>query len=77
MELPEKKYRILDIFYMGINDKYFQLRSYPTNMMYLKKAVSRDINEIRSFLSEYRDIIGNVDIVYDRKRKKLSYEYYD
>lgn len=37
MELPEKKYRILDIFYMGINDKYFQLRSYPTNMMYLKK----------------------------------------
>ena len=37
MELPDKKYRILDIFYMGINDKYFKLRSYPTNMMYLKK----------------------------------------
>lgn len=39
-------------------------------MMYLKKTVSRDINEIRSFLSEYRDIIGNVDIAYDRKSKK-------
>ena len=42
-----------------------------------KKTVSRDINEIRSFLSEYRDIIGNAEIVYDRKKQKYHMEYYD
>ena len=42
-----------------------------------KKTVSRDINEIRSFLSEYRDIIGNAEIVYDRKKQKYHMVYYD
>ena len=62
--------RILDIFYMGINDKYFSTQELSYKYDVSKKTVSRDINEIRSFLSEYRDIIGNVDIAYDRKRKK-------
>ena len=50
---------------MGINDKYFS-----TQELSYKYDVSKDINEIRSFLYEYRDIIGNVDIAYDRKSKK-------
>ena len=55
---------------MVINDKYFSTQELSYKYDVSKKTVSRDINEIRSFLSEYRDIIGNVDIVYDRKRKK-------
>ena len=55
---------------MGINDKYFSTQELSYKYDVSKKTVSRDINEIRSFLSEYRDIIGNVDIAYDRKRKK-------
>ena len=83
MSRYNKIHRILDIFYMGINDKYFSTQELSYKYDVSKKTVSRDINEIRSFLSEYRDIneirsflseyrdiIGNVDIVYDRKRKK-------
>ena len=55
---------------MGINDKYFSTQELSYKYDVSKKTVSRDINEIRIFLSEYRDIIGNVDIAYDRKRKK-------
>ncbi len=55
---------------MGINDKYFSTQELSYKYDVSKKTVSRDINEIRSFLSEYRDIIGNVDIAYDRKSKK-------
>ena len=55
---------------MGINDKYFSTQELSYKYEVSKKTVSRDINEIRSFLSEYRDIIGNVDIAYDRKSKK-------
>ena len=58
------------VFYMGINDKYFSTQELSYKYDVSKKTVSRDINEIRSFLSEYRDIIGNVDIAYDRKSKK-------
>ena len=49
MELPDKKYRILDIFYMGINDKYFSTQELSYKYDVSKKTVSRDINEIRSF----------------------------
>lgn len=75
MSRYNKIYRILDIFYMGINNKYFSTRelSYKYNVSI--KTVSRDINEIRSFLFEYRDTIGNADIVYDRTRKKYHMEY--
>ena len=55
---------------MGINDKYFSTQELSYKYDVSKKTVSRDINEIRSFLSEYRDINGNVDIAYDRKSKK-------
>ena len=55
---------------MVINDKYFSTQELSYKYDVSKKTVSRDINEIRSFLSEYRDIIGNVDIAYDRKSKK-------
>ena len=58
------------VFYMGINDKYFSTQELSYKYDVSKKTVSRDINEIRSFLSEYRDILGNVDIAYDRKSKK-------
>ena len=77
MSRYNKIHRILDIFYMGLNDKYSSTQELSYKYNVSKKTVSRDINEIRSFLSEYRDIIGNAEIVYDRKKQKYHMEYYD
>lgn len=77
MSRYNKIHRILDIFFMGLNDKYFSAQELSYKYNVSKKTVSRDINEIRSFLSEYRDIIGNAEIVYDRKKQKYHMEYYD
>ena len=77
MSRYNKIHRILDIFYMGLNDKYFSTQELSYKYNVSKKTVSRDINEIRSFLSEYRDIIGNAEIVYDRKKQKYHMVYYD
>ena len=77
MSRYNKIHRILDIFYMGLNDKYFSTQELSYKYNVSKKTVSRDINVIRSFLSEYRDIIGNAEIVYDRKKQKYHMEYYD
>ena len=77
MSRYNKIHRILDIFYMGLNDKYFSTQELSYKYNVSKKTVSRDINEIRSFLSEYRDIIGNAEIAYDRKKQKYHMEYYD
>ena len=75
MSKYSKIHRILDIFYMGINDKYFSTRELSDKYNISGKTGSRDISEIRSFLFEYRDIIGNADIVYDRKKKKYHMKY--
>ena len=64
MSRYNKIHRILDIFYMGLNDKYFSTQELSYKYNVSKKTVSRDI-------------IGNAEIVYDRKKQKYHMVYYD
>lgn len=77
MSTYNKMHRILDIFYMGISNRYFSASELSDKYNISKKTVARDINEVRSFLFEYRDTIGNADIIYDRKKLMYHLEYTD
>lgn len=64
MELQDKKYRILDIFFRLLKGEFVSVRKLADEYSVSGKTI-------------YRDIIGNAEIVYDRKKQKYYMEYYD
>lgn len=70
MSTSDRTHRILDIFYKSIHGERYSVIELSDYYGVSKKTISRDIGEVRNFLSEYREQLGNVTIVYDRISKK-------
>lgn len=70
MSTSDRTHRILDIFYKSIQGEHYSATELSNYYGVSKKTISRDIGEVRNFLSEYREQIGNMTIVYDRANKK-------
>lgn len=70
MSTSDRTHRILDIFYKSIHGEHYSAIELSNYYGVSKKTISRDIGEVRNFLSEYREQLGNATIVYDRSSKK-------
>lgn len=70
MSTSDRTHRILDIFYKSIKGERYSAMELSNYYSVSKKTISRDIGEVRNFLTEYRDQLGDVTIVYDRISKK-------
>lgn len=70
MSTSVRIHRILDIFYKSIHGEQYSAAELSYYYGVSKKTISRDISEVRNFLSEYREQVGYVTIVYDRSSKK-------
>lgn len=70
MSTSVRIHRILDIFYKSIHGEQYSMAELSNYYGVSKKTISRDISEVRNFLSEYREQVGYVTIVYDRSSKK-------
>ena len=69
MELQDKKYRILDIFFRLLKGEFVSVRQLANEYYVSGKTVSRDINEIRAYLSENEYRNGNAQIEYSHREK--------
>ena len=69
MELQDKKYRILDIFFRLLKGEFVSVRQLADEYSVSGKTVSRDINEIRAYLSENEYRNGNAQIEYSHREK--------
>jgi len=69
MELQDKKYRILDIFFRLLKGEFVSMRQLADEYSVSGKKVSRDINEIRAYLSENEYRNGNAQIEYSHREK--------
>ena len=69
MELQDKKYRILDIFFRLLKGEFVSMRELADEYSVSGKKVSRDINEIRAYLSENEYRNGNAQIEYYHREK--------
>lgn len=69
MKNSDNKYRLLDIFYRLMWDNHITITGIAQNYEVSEKSIKRDINVIRSFLSENRTLVGNVELQYDRQEK--------
>ena len=66
----EKKNRVLDIFYRGMKGESLSVGKIADEYGVSTKSISRDINEIKNFLSDNRDLVGNTELKYSSSSLK-------
>ena len=64
----EKKNRILAILYRLYSGNEVSVTELSEEYQVARKSISRDISIIRSFLADHRELVGNVELLYDRKK---------
>lgn len=70
-----KKNRMLDIFYRAMKGENISVKSMADEYGISTKSVSRDINEIKNFLSDNRELVGNLEFKYDAVSKTYYLEF--
>lgn len=71
----QKKNRVLDIFYRAMKGESLSVAQIANEYDVSTKSVSRDINEIKNFLSDNRDIVGNTELKYSSSSKSYYLEF--
>ncbi len=65
----QKKNRVLDIFYRAFRGENISVKELADEYNVSTKSISRDINEIKNFLSDNRDLVGNSELEYSHQEK--------
>ncbi|MCH5187781.1 MAG: WYL domain-containing protein [Oscillospiraceae bacterium] len=71
----EKSDRILEIFYRGIRGENLSVKALADEHGLSPKSISRDLSEIKTFLAEHRELVGNTELVYDYSAKVYRLEF--
>lgn len=68
-ESEEKRSRILGIFFRMVKGEKISIRKISEEYEISTKSVSRYVNEIKNFLADYRELVGNTSLEYFPKEK--------
>lgn len=68
----QKKNRVLDIFYRAFKGEDLSVIQLAHEYEVSTKSISRDINEIKNFLADNRDVVGQTEFVYSHQSKTYS-----
>ena len=71
----EKESRILSIFFRSIKGEDISTKKLAEEFEVSNKSISRDIAQIKNFLSEYRDLVGNTELVYNRRNNAYQLHF--
>lgn len=71
----QKKNRVLDIFYRAMKGENLSVQKIADEYGVSTKSISRDINEIKNFLSDNRDIVGNTELKYSSSSRSYYLEF--
>lgn len=63
------KYRILEIFFRGLRGEDISVQKLATEYDVSTKSVSRSINELKNFLADNRELVGNTELQYSYQDK--------
>lgn len=63
------KYRILEIFFRGLRGEDISVQNLATEYNVSTKSVSRSINELKNFLADNRELVGNTELQYSYQDK--------
>ena len=59
-----KQYRILEIFFRGLRGEDISVHKLADEYNVSTKSVSRSINELKNFLADNRELVGNTELQY-------------
>ncbi len=71
----QKKNRVLDIFFRMLRGEALSVKKIAEEYQVSTKSISRDVNEIKNFLSESRDLVGNTELIYSFQDKTYTLEF--
>lgn len=68
--MSNSKYeRLLEIFFRGIRGEDLRVNELAHDFGVSSKSITRSINDLRAFLADRRELVGNSQIIYNRQRK--------
>lgn len=70
-----KKNRILEIFFRMMKGENISIKGLADEYGVSNKSISRDVGDIKNFLSENRDVVGNIELKYSTSTKGYHLEF--
>lgn len=71
----QKKNRVLDIFFRALKGEDISIARIANEYGVSNKSISRDINEIKNFLADNRELVGNTELEYSYQSKTYHLVY--
>lgn len=64
-----KQERILELFFRGLRGEALYVRKLADEYGISTKTVSRTISDLKSFLADHRDLVGNTELMYSSQER--------
>ena len=69
-----KQERLLEIFFRGLRGEDLSVQRLADEYEVSTKSITRNLNDLKAFLSEHRELVGNTELQYSHQAK--SYRLY-
>lgn len=69
-----KQERLLEIFFRCLRGESLSVQKLADEYGLSTKSISRNINDLKSFLADHRELVGNTELVYSSQER--SYHLY-
>ena len=64
-----RQYRVLEIFFRGLRGEDISIQKLADEYSVSTKSISRSINDLKSFLADHRELVGNTELQYSYSDK--------
>lgn len=64
-----KQARVLEIFFRGLRGEDLSVQKLADEYEVSTKSVTRSINDLKAFLADHRDLVGNTELQYSHQDK--------
>ena len=64
-----KQYRVLEIFFRGLRGEDLSVQELANEYNVSSKSITRSINELKDFLADHRELVGNTELQYSYSDK--------
>lgn len=64
-----KQYRVLEIFFRGLRGEDISVQNLAIEYEVSTKSITRSINELKDFLADHRELVGNTELQYSYSDK--------
>ncbi len=64
-----KQYRVLEIFFRALRGEDISVQNLANEYEVSTKSISRSINDLKAFLADHRELVGNTELQYSHQDK--------